>query len=190
MIRGIIFDCFGVLYQGSVGHLYELTPPSRRAELENLSLSSDYGYVSRDDFLAQVSVLTEKTTREVEMIMQSDHIRNTAMIAYVKTLRANYKVAMLSNVGRGVIGRLFSTTELDELFDTVILSSEIGMVKPDPAIFTYTSDKLGVLPEDCLMVDDLQVNIDGAAQAGMRGVVFNTTDKFMTDANDLLTQPY
>lgn len=188
MIRGIIFDCFGVLYQGSIAHLYELTPKAKQAELANLSLSSDYGYISHDDFVTQAGQLTGKLPAEIEAIMRSDHIRNTAMIDYVRTLRPRYKVALLSNVGRGVIDRLFSAGELAELFDVVVLSSEVGIVKPDTAIFNFTSDKLGISAEECLMVDDLEVNIDGAVATGMQGVVFTTTDSFISDAKDLLEQ--
>lgn len=110
------------------------------------------------------------------------------MIDYVRTLRPRYKVALLSNVGRGVIDRLFSAGELAELFDVVVLSSEVGIVKPDTAIFNFTSDKLGISAEECLMVDDLEVNIDGAVATGMQGVVFTTTDSFISDAKDLLEQ--
>jgi putative hydrolase of the HAD superfamily len=188
MIRGIIFDCFGVLYQGSSAHLYELTPEKNRAELTNLSLSSDYGYISHEDFTQQASVLIGRSAVEIEEIMQRDHIRNVALVAYVKSLRPTYKLALLSNVGRGVINRLFSDEELDELFDVVVLSSEVGMVKPDPEIFNFTSDKLGILPENCLMVDDLESNIAGAKTIGMQGVVFSTTDTFLSDVKPLLAQ--
>lgn len=188
MIRGIIFDCFGVLYHGSIGHLYELTPKENRTELANLSLSSDYGYISRQDFIMQVSELTGKTVGEIEQIMQSDHIRNQAMVDYLRTLRSGYKIALLSNIGRGVMNRLFSESEQAELFDAVVLSSDVGMIKPDPDIFKFTSDKLGILPEECLMIDDIQDNIDGAKTAGMQGVVFNTTDEFISDMNSLIVR--
>lgn len=181
MIRGIIFDCFGVLYHGSIGHLYELTPKASHAELENLCLSSDYGYISREDFIAQVCELTGRTAESIEVIMRSDHIRNTAMIDYIRRLRPTYKVAMLSNVGRGVINRLFSTNELAELFDVVVLSSEVGMVKPDPDIYCLAAERLGIAPEDCLMVDDLTENIIGAQSIGMQGLVFSNTQQFVSD---------
>jgi epoxide hydrolase-like predicted phosphatase len=184
MIRGIIFDCFGVLYHGSIGHLYELTPKESRKELENLSLSSDYGYVSRQEFLVQASELIGKDVDELQSIMQSDHIRNAQLVEHVKSLRSHYKIAMLSNVGRGVVDRLFSKDELAELFDVVILSSEVGMVKPDPDIFRLASDRLGLLAEECMMVDDLEANIVSAKTIGMQGIVFSTTDGFISAMNE------
>jgi HAD superfamily hydrolase (TIGR01509 family) len=188
MIRGIIFDCFGVLYHGSIGHLYELAPKKHHAELADLSLSSDYGYISHDDYLKQVSDLIDVSPADLQKIMNMDHIRNVAMVDYVRKVRSKYKVALLSNVGRGVIDRLFSPAELNELFDTVVLSSEVGMVKPDVKIFSFTSDKLGVPAENCLMVDDLQDNIDGAEVAGMQGVVFSTTGEFLSEIGAMLAR--
>lgn len=188
MIRGIIFDCFGVLYRGSISHLHELTPPDKRDELANLSLSADYGYVDRQDFLMQASELTGKSLDELQAIMNADHVRNKELISYVKTLRPHYKVAMLSNVGRGVMNQLFSVDELAELFDEVVLSSEVGMIKPDPNIFHFTSEKLGVLPEDCLMVDDLESNVNGAIAIGMQAVVFKTTKEFISATATLIAK--
>ncbi|HEX7484385.1 MAG TPA: HAD family phosphatase [Candidatus Saccharimonadales bacterium] len=186
MIRGIIFDCFGVLYQGSIAHLYELTPEAKRSQLADLSLSSDYGYISADEFLQQVVELTGKTAAELKEIMQADHVRNQAMVEYVRTFKGRYKVGLLSNVGRGVMERLFTSAELDELFDEVVLSSEVGMIKPDPAIYQLAADRLGVETTECVMVDDLVANIDGAESTGMHGVVFTTTSKCMQDMTSLL----
>jgi putative hydrolase of the HAD superfamily len=187
MIRGIIFDCFGVLYQGSTGYLRELTSAEDQPELANLGLSSDYGYLSREEYIQEVSRLTHKTPTEIEMIMQATHIRNQNLVAFVRTLRPTYKVAMLSNVGRGVMNQLFTQTELDELFDVVVLSSDVGMVKPDPEIFKYTCEKLGLLPDECMMVDDIRDNIASANSLGMYGVVFNTTDEFLSDVRQDIT---
>ncbi|HET8884468.1 MAG TPA: HAD family phosphatase [Candidatus Saccharimonadales bacterium] len=188
MIRGIIFDCFGVLYQGSINHLCELVPQSRQADLANLSKSSDYGYLTHAEFIDQVSQLVDKPSSEIEAIMRADHIRNQAMVAFVRSLRTKYKVAMLSNVGRGVMDHLFSADERDELFDVVMLSSEVGMIKPEAAIFEYTAQQLGLAPAECVMVDDIQINIDGAVATGMQGVVFTTTEKFESDIASILVK--
>lgn len=186
MVRGIIFDCFGVLYQGSLEHLRDFTAEADQAELRNLTLSSDYGYLARDEYIEQVGRLTHKSPTELEAIMRATHIRNEALVAVVRSLRSQYKVAMLSNVGRGLMSQLFTKEELTDLFDVVVLSSDVGMVKPDPEIFKYTCNKLGLLPEECMMVDDVQDNINAAMELGMNGVVFNTTNNFLSDTQHAL----
>ncbi|MDB5187460.1 MAG: putative (S)-2-haloacid dehalogenase [Candidatus Saccharibacteria bacterium] len=186
MIRGIIFDCFGVLYQGSLGHLRDYTAAEDLPELANLNLSSDYGYVSREEYIEQVGRLTHKSPIEIEAVMRASHIRNQALISIVRTLRSKYKVAMLSNVGRDLMDQLFTKAELAELFDVIVLSSDVGMVKPDPEIFRYICSQMDLAPEECVMVDDIEANIEAAKSLGMHGIVFNTTSNFISDSRQLI----
>ena len=170
--------------------MFELTPPEHRDELTDMSKSSDYGYISHEAYVQRVSEMTEKTTDEIEEIMRADHVRNEPLVAYVRSLHPQYKVGLLSNVGRGVMSQLFSSEEQRELFDVVVLSSDVGMVKPQPEIYQLVAKQLGVSSEECLMIDDLAVNIDGAEAVGMKGVVFTTTENataviqtMLSDAN-------
>ena len=111
MIRGIIFDCFGVLYSGSLTHLSELAAPEDRQAVYDLSHASDYGYISHDDYFRQLADLVNKAPQEVEDIIRERHIRNDAMVALARELRKTYKVGLLSNVGQGVMKELFSPDE-------------------------------------------------------------------------------
>lgn len=188
MIRGIIFDCFGVLYHGSLNHLRDITPPEHINELNDLSRVSDLGYVSRDDYIRAVSNYTGRPEPEIERVINQDHIRNDAMVELARSLRADYKVALLSNVGMHVIDHLFSETELHELFEVTILSSDHHIAKPNPEIFALTAQRLGLLPEECVMIDDLEVNITGAKQAGMHGIVSLSTEQTATDLRALLAE--
>lgn len=177
MIRALIFDCFGVLYHGSLGHLRELLSPDRRQELNDLSMSSDYGYISRQEYFDKASEITGMSSAELEALTTKQHIRNELLVGYVKSMKSNYKIGLLSNVGNDVMNRLFSPAEQAELFDVVVLSSDIGMTKPNPDVFALTAIKLGVLPEECIMIDDLLINIEGAQQTGMKGVVYSTVEQ-------------
>lgn len=177
MIRALIFDCFGVLYHGSLGHLRQLLPSDRRQELNDLSMSSDYGYISRQEYFDKASEIMGMSSAELEAITTKQHIRNELLVDYLKSMKFDYKIGLLSNVGSDVMDGLFSPLEQAELFDAVVLSSDIGMTKPNPDIFALTALKLGVLPEECIMIDDLLVNVEGARQAGMKGVVYSTVEQ-------------
>lgn len=171
MIHAIIFDCFGVLVHGSLDHLRSLVPPEHLAELNNLSHSSDYGYVSQAEYLQGVGDLFGRSAGEIADIINAQYVRSERVIELAHSLRGEYKIAMLSNVGRGVISRLFSPEELEDLFDVVILSSEVGMVKPNADIYELAARQLGLTTEDCLMIDDSATNIAGAEAIGMKGIV-------------------
>jgi epoxide hydrolase-like predicted phosphatase len=58
----------------------------------------------------------------------------------------------------------------DTLFDTVVISGEVGLRKPEPEIYRLAAERLGVGPQECVFVDDLAANVRGAVAAGMVGV--------------------
>lgn len=171
-VEAIIFDCFGVLYQGSLDHLMELCPKDRRRELKDISHSFDYGFVDSREFIDQVAEILATTADAVTEIMQRAHVKNVLLIDYIHHLRKNYKVAMLSNIGRGTMSSLFSSEELDDLFDVVVLSGDIGMAKPEVRIYEHTSMLLGVSEDRCVMIDDMLPNLSGAEAAGMSAVLY------------------
>lgn len=181
MIRGLIFDCFGVLYVGSLQYLRELSPPDRQAELTDLSHASDHGFVSKEDYLRQVSEIIGKSQQETDALIAHAHVRNEQLVAYVRSLKPRYAIGLLSNVGEDVVERLFTKQEREELFDAVVLSSQEGVIKPTAGIFQLTADRLGVSVEECVMIDDLPSNIEGATAAGMHGIVYSSLQQVRDD---------
>jgi putative hydrolase of the HAD superfamily len=91
-----------------------------------------------------------------------------AMIDAVRQVKgAGYRTALLTNISRSGEAVWRSLFAVDELFDVVVDSSQVGLRKPDPAIFLLTCERLGLQPEQCLFVDDLRCNVDAAADLGM-----------------------
>lgn len=169
--RGIVFDCFGVLYHGSLTHLVELAPEDKRPDVTELNHHADLGYVTRDDYIGGMADLTGLSYDEVAEIIRHDHVRNAAMVDLVRwTRERGAKTGLLSNIGQHTMERLFSTHEQKTLFDAVVLSSDEHIAKPDPRIFTLMASRLGLPEEDCLMIDDIESNVVGAESAGMSGV--------------------
>ena len=77
--------------------------------------------------------------------------------------QAGLATAVLSNCGANAYPR----EQWDELFDVVVVSGEVGLQKPDLAIYELTAERLGLPPGACVFVDDLAVNARAAATAGM-----------------------
>lgn len=94
---------------------------------------------------------------------------DAGMRALVDRLRAGkrVKLSLLSNANRGATGR-FRARGITALFDDVVVSADVGLAKPDPAIFRLAAERLGVEPAACLMVDDQGQHLVGAAALGMR----------------------
>lgn len=78
------------------------------------------------------------------------------------------RTALLSNSW----GMDYPRDEWDEVFDAVVISGEVGLRKPEPAIYRMAADKLGVEPAECVFVDDIGSNVAGAVAVGMVGVHF------------------
>jgi putative hydrolase of the HAD superfamily len=78
------------------------------------------------------------------------------------------KTGLLSNSW----GVDYPREEWDEVFDAVVISGEVGMRKPEPAIYRRAAELLEVAPAECVFVDDLGPNVKGAVGVGMVGVKF------------------
>jgi putative hydrolase of the HAD superfamily len=89
------------------------------------------------------------------------------MLAAVRTARGRgLKTALLSNSW----GLDYPREVWAGAFDAVVISGEVGMRKPEPAIYRYTAGELGLEPQQCVFVDDLAPNVRGAVEVGMVGV--------------------
>lgn len=110
---------------------------------------------------------------------------SAAMVDTVRQLRAaGYRTALLTNNAREWEPMWRGLIPVDELFDVVVDSSVVGVRKPDPAIYRLTCERLGLPPEECIFVDDLECNVDAAAALGMETV--HCTDP--TSASELVAQ--
>ena len=92
-------------------------------------------------------------------------------VALLTALRPRYRCALLSNADRSLRGRLEGELALDRLFDDIVVSAEVGMAKPVPAIFRLAAERLGLPPEACVFVDDWDQNVAAARALGMAAVL-------------------
>ncbi len=81
---------------------------------------------------------------------------------------AGVRTGLLSNSWGG---RDYPLDELRQIFDTLVISGEVGMRKPQPEIYLLAAERAGARPEDCVFVDDFSVNVEGAEAVGMKSIV-------------------
>jgi putative hydrolase of the HAD superfamily len=81
---------------------------------------------------------------------------------------------------------LFPKPERAELFDSFVQSSQIGLIKPAREVYEYAAQQLDVEPSECVMIDDLLTNVDGAERAGMKSVLFTSNHQLQIDLEALL----
>jgi epoxide hydrolase-like predicted phosphatase len=107
-----------------------------------------------------------------------------AMLGAVRSARRQeVRTGLVSNSwGRGRYDR----DAFPELFDGVVISGEVGLHKPDPAIFHMGAERIGVPVEECVFVDDLRENCDGAEAVGMTAVLHRGAERTLPRLEELL----
>ena len=183
MIKAIIFDCFGVMlanaYVAHVARLREENPEALE-RVHEISRAADKGLISVDEAREQIAEEFGVTSEALKQLEAHGEQRNVELLAYAKSLRATYKVAMLSNIGsRERLDVRFLPGELDDVFELVIASGDVGYIKPEPEIYELTATRLGVLPEECIMIDDNLEFCEGATRAGMTSLQFLSNTQVM-----------
>ena len=90
----------------------------------------------------------------------------------IRALRPPYKVSILSNADSSLVGRLKDGMNIHHWFDDVISSADVGLAKPDPAIYRLAADRLALSIEECLFIDDTERNVVAARETGMAAIHF------------------
>ncbi len=97
------------------------------------------------------------------------------LLEWVQTLQANgYKTALLSNSHLRFVAHLRKNRPWLRFFDVCVFSAEVHLIKPDPAIFRYTLEKLGIEPSSVLFIDDRFSNVSVARTLGIESIRFTT----------------
>lgn len=99
---------------------------------------------------------------------------NQHTLTIINTIKQHAKVGIITNGSTQRQKAKILNTHLNRCFETIIISEEVGMSKPDIRIFELALQKLNVHPEDVLFVgDDLEKDISGCQHAHMKGIWFN-----------------
>jgi epoxide hydrolase-like predicted phosphatase len=106
------------------------------------------------------------------------------MVAAVRGARA-------AGIRTGLVSNSWSTSHYDrdllaDLFDTVVISGEVGMHKPQPEIYLLAAERLDRPPQDCIFVDDLRENCDGAEAVGMTAILYREAEVTIARMQELL----
>ena len=180
-IKAVIFDCFGVLVADGKDTLRHDFPNLVR-DIHDIFLRSDYGYISGEEQIAQLSELTGLKVAEIEDRYKHKNVVSQSVLNWVQALKdTGFLVGLLSNIRRDGLEEFFPSTQRDSLFDAEVLSGEVGITKPSVRIFELMAEQLQVDPSECVMIDDLLKNTDGAERAGMSAILFESVWQAQAD---------
>jgi len=110
---------------------------------------------------------------------------NKKLFPFIKKLKKNYKVGLISNIGRLHENYLSRKYKLKNLFSIRVFSYEIKSRKPNPKIFRVILKKLKAKSREVIFVDDRIENVRGARKLGIRGICFKNNKQFFNELKKL-----
>jgi putative hydrolase of the HAD superfamily len=183
VIQAVFFDFGGVLglwdraYVAAFEQEYGLkegavlkalygTPGWREAEV---------GRLDPNEWLAEVEAALARAAQKPVPSAHSIWSRLWAdfdrdVIDLAATLRAGYRVGVLSNTTIMLEGQVLTPNGIHDMWDVIINSARVGIAKPDAGIYLAAAEALGLAPEECVHIDDLENNVRGAEAAGFKAI--------------------
>lgn len=151
---------------------------------EDMRITGNGGYVNRVEWCKQLCDMwnwadapaPEELAYHYDKTF-GDHnvIFPNSPVLLKKLKELGYIVGVITNGPSMLQNHKMDTSGLRPYCDIVVVSGDVGVHKPDPQLFIYTAEKLGLKPEECVYVGDHPVNdIQGALSAGMKAIRINT----------------
>ena len=153
---------------------------ARRASLGELPESAVW------QSLAQRFGLDDSQLEELQHDFWAGDKLDDQLVHFLRGLRPRYKTGVLSNAWTDARTAFTEKYGLSSAVDALIISAEVGVVKPDARIYRLAAEALGVLPEEAVFVDDSAQNVQGARAAGMKAVQFVSTAQTVKEVRQLL----
>jgi putative hydrolase of the HAD superfamily len=195
-IRAIVLDIGGVLEHTPDTGVYQRWDsefgPGWIERVADLFGAGELGHVTLAEVHERAAAALEVPAARFDAFMAEvwvDYLGtyNAEMADYWRTRRAEgYATAIISNSFVGAREREEAAYRFSELTDLIVYSHEVGIKKPDPAIYELCLERLDLRPQEAVFVDDYAPNCDAARALGMAAVLFEDTAQTIRDLDALL----
>ena len=200
MIRAVLFDFAGVLTSSpwtamtaAGGGNLELLIGTYEEDTDHPWHQVERGELGIAEWAVAVTELGQAQGIEVDFAplqsMLGDMTVHHSIVERIRTLRTEgYQLALVTNNVREGSAMWRAKVPVDELFDVVVDSSEVGMRKPNPAIFHHTLEQLGGTPaHEAVFLDDSPGNVVGAQRAGLHAILVEDPDDAVAELDAFLS---
>lgn len=181
MIKAVIFDMDGVIIDSEMEYLqYDLE--FAKTKNPNIRLEALFGMVgsSREDaWICMADAIGNGQNWEELRNEFKDEVNSFAKMDFRKIYRPQVtellksfkeyglKIALASSTQMDIIERVLQENEIQGYFDVVVSGQQFRKSKPDPEIYHYTANALGVKEAECFVIEDSTFGITAASRAGM-----------------------
>lgn len=104
----------------------------------------------------------------------------------IRELKHDYCTVVLSNYMAVLRDRIMDEWDIGDAFNHLIISAEVGMMKPHPEIYQFALETIGFDPEETVFIDDFIENVEGAQAVGIHGILFTSPAQAKTELGKLL----
>jgi len=115
----------------------------------------------------------------------ADEAMNPAVMDLIRKLHGRYKLAILSNSPPG-LNQWLADWKINDLFEVVFCSGDEGIIKPDPAAFKLTLERLGTESGETVFIDDTREHVEAARELGIHGIVFTAAEALISELKKVL----
>ena len=196
-IRAVLFDLGGVIvrteHQAPREHLAERLNTTYE-DLDKIVFASEtsrlasVGKVSTKEHWAAITKrlgLPSSAAEQIYAEFFAGDVLDQELIDYIRSLRPRCKTALISN-GWPDLRDYVTRNRFLDAFDALIISAEVGLLKPDRKIYELALAKLEVQASQSALVDDTPVNVEAANALGMHGFLFESSSQVQRDLTSLL----
>jgi putative hydrolase of the HAD superfamily len=197
-VRNIIFDFGGVLVtwrpQEIIDSFY--VEPALREALRTHAFQHDDWLDMDRGTLDEATVASRCAARmarpEAELRSLFDHVRAALQpieptVALLRELRGRgFKLYGLSNMSATIFAYLAGRHDFFELFDGIVVSAAVKLLKPEPEIYEHLRDRFELDFAESVFIDDMTRNVESARAVGLPAIQFTTTDQVRRELAALL----
>ena len=196
-IKAVFFDLGGVIVRTEFQAPRQQLAERLRMEYDDLDklvfnsdsgLKAAMGEITSAEHWASVLKRLKRPASELSVIRDeffAGDIIDRTLVEYIRSLRGKYKTGLISNAWSDL--RDFVVREkFDDAFDNMVISAEVGTMKPEPRIFQIALEQFGVKPKEAIFVDDFYINIEGCEKVGIKGIHFQDAESTLKQLKKLL----
>ena len=198
-IKNVIFDIGNVLVDFDWdGHIKRICPYLSDEAVYEINVAAwgnnrwdkfDLGIDSKIVISEMVSY-APKYEKEIRTLFSNFHgcfRRRDSSIPWLKDLKSRgYKVYYLSNYSHIAMEANPECLDFLPYMDGGIFSCDVHVIKPDRKIYALLCEKYNLIPEECVFIDDLEKNIEGAKNFGFKGIQLGSVKQAQNDLEKLL----
>ena len=182
---GVIFKNSGISFNEEASRFLNVSVDDFRSAWFRHNAKSNIESIEWNSFLRLILGDLNKLEMFEAFITHIDSLPkpqlDLRMVSLVRNIQEKgYKVGLLSNMSKYGVEEM-EKNGMKSLFDVFVVSCEIGYQKPDKEAFVIFTEKLGVLPEEMVFIDDSPKSLSSAEEIGFYPILFNGYEELVTE---------